>query len=410
NIYICFYANGDRKRGKQQISTKKRKVSNQLNLANGLILGFVVSLLILLFFQLTRKVSADMTAKEIYEANLPVYRFFGLVSVHIFFWGIDKIVLERYQVNYHFVMQVAPKNRLLSQQIILTGVSIAFSSLFLLNGVVIIGLTFGTKFIFQNIFALVYFIALVFCLFNPFKFLYHNARFYLIKVFQSVFSLPFHNIKFIDFFIMDQFISYQRILMDFNYSICYFFSGDFATSKYDSQICNQIGKNNWISYLLSYVPFFVRAAQCIKRYFESNLPFPHLANAGKYISVIFYAVSGVVRKIYPNNGSRLANIIFGIYSSIYTTTWDLIVDWSLFRYPSKNCLLRDKIIFPIYFYYFSILTNLFLRALQLVPVFKGETFYNNFYMTFLLAFCEILRRCQWNIYRIENEHLNNVGM
>jgi len=90
------------------------------------------------------------------------------------------------------------------------------------------------------------------------------------------------------------------------------------------------------------------------------------------------------------------------------------MDWGLFRNfdsSSKNYLLRDKIMYPRWFYFTAICTNFVLRYLFLVPIlFKDPTqvFWSldeklEFWMT-ISTFGEALRRAQWALIRIENEN------
>ena len=50
------------------------------------------------------------------------------------------------------------------------------------------------------------------------------------------------------------------------------------------------------------------------------------------------------------------------FSSTYSYAWDIYMDWGLLRYwgPDKYGL-RDKTNYPIWFYYFAIVTDLILR-------------------------------------------------
>ena len=42
----------------------------------------------------------------------------------------------------------------------------------------------------------------------------------------------------------------------------------------------------WITPVISMIPFYWRFMQCVKRYYDSKLFFPHMVNAGKYLTSI----------------------------------------------------------------------------------------------------------------------------
>ena len=90
------------------------------------------------------------------------------------------------------------------------------------------------------------------------------------------------------------------------------------------------------------------------------------------------------------------------FSTIYTLLWDLLMDWSLLQLDSQNYLLRDELSFKHHsIYYFAIISNGLLRfswTIQLIisSKYAGATL-------FAIAFGEMLRRWQWNFFRVENE-------
>ena len=100
--------------------------------------------------------------------------------------------------------------------------------------------------------------------------------------------------------------------------------------------------------------------------------------------------------------------MFGIFTTLYSYAWDLVMDWGLLR----KGLLRERLFYPEWLYYFSIVTNLILRFLwvvplvvrskQLPPIMRDLNF-----VFFLLAFLECYRRAQWSLFRVENENINN---
>ncbi|KAG0369636.1 hypothetical protein BGZ54_009368 [Gamsiella multidivaricata] len=100
--------------------------------------------------------------------------------------------------------------------------------------------------------------------------------------------------------------------------------------------------------------------------------------------------------------------------SLYTYSWDVYMDWGLFRFGRHgggaygHPFLRAELVYPHqWVYYLAIVLNFFGRfawVLRLAP-FK----INAFALSFIMALIEVLRRWIWNFFRLENEHLNNCG-
>ena len=137
-------------------------------------------------------------------------------------------------------------------------------------------------------------------------------------------------------------------------------------------------------------------------------------------------------------------IFFGMVSTAYSYAWDIKMDWGLLSKEGKHPFLRNEITFPPFIYYIACILNLFLRVawgLKLFPRSFGNMtffffafFFKNFlhyfyknlkkktkkkgwkyqsihapWISLLFSDLEIFRRCMWNVFRLENEHLNNCG-
>lgn len=88
------------------------------------------------------------------------------------------------------------------------------------------------------------------------------------------------------------------------------------------------------------------------------------------------------------------------------------MDWGLFdpKAPPEYRFLREELVYPVKYYYVSIIEDFILRfgwtfnlSLTEVGVIPPDI------ITLVLAPLEIFRRFLWNFYRLENEHLNNCG-
>jgi len=165
-----------------------------------------------------------------------------------------------------------------------------------------------------------------------------------------------------------------------------------------------------VPFLLGALPLLARFLQSLRRWSDSNLVSSHLINAGKYFMGI---VSYFLYYLWRHHGSKhdksfVLFCFFGTVNSLYSSSWDLFVDWSVLRPHARFVFLRKDLIYSgwIPLYYISIITNIFLRFIWIIYLPKsGPT---TPIRSFIVALLEVLRRCQWNNYRLESEHLGNM--
>ncbi|XWS44335.1 hypothetical protein CRYUN_Cryun15aG0036300 [Craigia yunnanensis] len=152
---------------------------------------------------------------------------------------------------------------------------------------------------------------------------------------------------------------------------------------------------------------------CLRRLFEEK-DVAHGLNGLKYFSTI---AAVAIRTIYQFQMQKtttwqvLAAATSGI-ATIVNTYWDIVIDWGLLIRNSRNPWLRDKLILPHKGVYFvAMLLNCLLRLvwMQQVLGIKSVPFLHNTALIAVVASLEIIRRGIWNFFRLENEHLNNVG-
>ena len=172
---------------------------------------------------------------------------------------------------------------------------------------------------------------------------------------------------------------------------------------FETGVCHN--KMGWAIFAW-YLPFHIRFWQCINKWWVTGDTFPHFVNATKYFASILVILSNYFLGKDPSWKSTMVSLYF--FSTVYSYLWDLIMDWGMFR---DSRLLRTKILYPPRYYYFSCVTNFFLRFAWVLPLFPTslwpETFKSIEGMTLFLAIVEIYRRAQWSLFRLENENINN---
>jgi len=97
-------------------------------------------------------------------------------------------------------------------------------------------------------------------------------------------------------------------------------------------------------------------------------------------------------------------IIFFLIKKITFTLWDFIIDWNLLHFNSKNFLLRDKLLFPIYCYYVAIIIEILFRGSWLLL----SNYHDNELINLWMSVMDISRRVMWVILRFESEFTNNI--
>ncbi|KAI0035806.1 EXS family-domain-containing protein, partial [Vararia minispora EC-137] len=164
-----------------------------------------------------------------------------------------------------------------------------------------------------------------------------------------------------------------------------------------------------IPFLLAVLPFVVRLVQSIRRWFDSRL-YTHLINGGKYgVGIVYYFFYYLWRHNgSARDGSFVLFCLFGAMYSSYACSWDLLMDWSVLQVHSRYPLLRPHVLYTSYIpmYYPAIIINMLLRFSWVVYVPKEGP--ANLLRTWIVAMLEVIRRWQWNFYRLENEHLGNM--
>jgi xenotropic and polytropic retrovirus receptor 1 len=164
------------------------------------------------------------------------------------------------------------------------------------------------------------------------------------------------------------------------------------------------------------LPGIWRALQCLRRYRDSKMAFPHLANCGKYICTILFYMSLSLYRLDRSTTKLAIFIAFATINSIYVSIWDILIDWSLgikgerALFFSGQSSQTQRFGFPKYAYYPAVVVDPLLRFNWIFYViFTGELQHSAL-LSFFVSLSEIFRRAFWALFRVENEHMTNVGM
>eukprot|EP00347_Sterkiella_histriomuscorum_P004047 403361947 len=308
------------------------------------------------------------------------FRFIFMCILILAFTGIDIYILRAFKVNYLFIFELDPQYKITHIQLLRPAA----------------------------IFTLVALIIFLGMCFMPIHILYQRARKSLLKVLFHIFISPFGVVRFRHFFFADILTSFVNPLRDMGHSGCFFIHGYWLHSQEPGvKQCPQL-ENYRLA--IAFLPFWFRFAQCMRRYHDTKVR-AHLINGGKYMTSISVQVAAI---FYTKNKSDLTLLIFigaNVASTIYSYYWDMIMDWGLFRSHEKGKkYLRSKLFYPVFFYYYAIVSNLILRCfwiIPLIPIDSTDWVAKSQLITLLVSVAEGFRRAQWSLIRIENENVNN---
>ncbi|XP_075435640.1 solute carrier family 53 member 1-like [Ascaphus truei] len=384
----------------------------RVGLFSGLVIAFALLISVTVFH--TSRVITIWPLLRLYRGGFLIIEFIFLLGINNYGW-------RKAGVNHILIFELDPRDNLsylhLFELAGFLGVTWCVSVLNCLHSA-LLPLPLQVN-------PLAFYIFLVLLLLNPTRTFYYKSRVWLLKLIYKVGTAPFHKVGFADFWLADQLNSLTPVFVDF-WGLCCFYIFDVdwqslrALSLYPADIqCT--GNTTGVTSFIQCIPAWLRFAQCLRRYWDSRRIFPHLVNAGKYATVfvmVAFAALFSNEKDWPSVtvGVKFyfyAWIITACVGTIFTTTWDLKMDWGLLeRNTQENKFLRDETVYPKRVYYYcAIAGDVILRVSWAVNIFYAQDRYSEVaeLVTSVLAPLEVFRRFIWNFFRLENEHLNNCG-
>ncbi|KAI3761969.1 hypothetical protein L1987_52392 [Smallanthus sonchifolius] len=344
------------------------------------------------------------------DTIFPLYIVFGFLVLHMLMYAGNVYYWTRYRVNYSFIFGFKPGTELGYIEILLlsSGLSVLTLAAVLSNLEMELDQNTERYTTLTELLPLGLVIVVLLIAVCPFNIFYRANRFYLLVCLWHCICAPFYAITLPDFFLADQFTSQVQLLRNLQFYVCYYGWGDFKNRN--AETCKG-SVYNVIYIVIAVIPYWIRVLQCMKRFLGGHDSTQAL-NALKYFSTI---VALVARTIQTQRGGPVLQIIAGSTSgvaTIFNTYWDIVMDWGLLCRNSDNPWLRDKLILPNRSIYFiAMVLNVILRLawMQTVMNFHQAPFLHRNALIAIIACLEIIRRGLWNFFRLENEHLNNVG-
>ncbi|XP_066322929.1 phosphate transporter PHO1-2-like [Miscanthus floridulus] len=407
SIFLRHFAGNDRKVAMKYLKPQQPRNTHMITFLVGLFTGTFVSLFII--YSVLAHVAGifSSTGNTAYmEIVYHVFSMFALISLHVFLYGCNLFMWKSTRINHNFIFDFSSSTAmthrdafLVSASIMCTVVAALVINLFLRNA----GATYA------NALPGALLLLSAGVLFCPFNIFYRSTRYCFMRVMRNIILSPFYKVLMADFFMADQLTSQIPLLRHLEFTGCYFMAGTFRTHEYGS--CTSSSQYKNLAYVLSFLPYYWRAMQCLRRYLEEGHDLNQLANAGKYVSAMVAAAVRFKYAATPTPFWMWMVIISSTGATIYQLYWDFVMDWGFLDPKSKNFWLRDQLILKNKsVYYASMMLNLVLRLAWAESVMKLHLgMVESRLLDFSIASLEIIRRGHWNFYRLENEHLTNAG-
>ncbi|KAJ3691505.1 hypothetical protein LUZ61_020669 [Rhynchospora tenuis] len=409
SLFTMHFASNDRKIARISLKPQQNKDSHAITFFAGLFTGTFVTLfsvyaILAHFCGIFTSTSTSGYVETVY----PVFSMFALISLHIFLYGCNLFMWKSTRINNNFIFDFKPNTALKHRDAFL--ISSAFMTAVV--GAMVAHLFLKYNHVSSHHLDAIPGILLLICLgllVCPFNILYRETRFCFLRVIRNIVFSPLYKVLMADFFMADQLTSQIPLFRYMEFTACYFIAGGLKAGSYET--CNSSHQYKLLAYVISFLPYYWRAMQCIRRYMEEGYDINHMANCGKYISAMVAAAARMLYAMDPTPVRLALAIIACSGATLYQLYWDFVKDWGLMNPKSKNFFLRDQLILKKKsIYYFSMGLNVVLRLAWIESVMKinlGPVEHR--LVDFTLASLEIIRRGHWNYYRLENEHLNNVG-
>nr|XP_043632588.1 phosphate transporter PHO1 homolog 9-like [Erigeron canadensis] len=410
-VFIKHFANANRRRGMRDLRPKAKREKHRVTFFVGCFFGCSIALVFAVILTVHARGLLKSEGRDQYMTNIfPLYSLFAYIVLHMLMYAGNVYYWKRYRVNYSFIFGFNQNTELGYKEILLLSSALSVLTLAAVLSNLEMEMDKRTQ-SFQALTELVplgLVIVILSIMFCPFNIIYRSNRFFLIVYLWHCVCAPLYKVAFPDFFLGDQLTSQVQLFRTLEFYVCYYGWGDF---KRRTNTCNQSDIYKTLFIFVAVVPYWFRFLQCLRQVCESK-DYGQGMNGLKYLSTI---VAVITRTIYVQRRGMTMRIVAATSSgiaTIYNTYWDMVKDWGLLCKDSKNPWLRDRLILPNKSVYFvAMVLNVILRLawMQTVLDFHEAPWLHRSMVIFVVACLEIIRRGIWNFFRLENEHLNNVG-
>ncbi|KAL3378701.1 hypothetical protein AABB24_004563 [Solanum stoloniferum] len=409
--FIKHFVNGNRRKGMKSLRPQAKRDTHRVTFFMGMFSGCSIALVAAITVAIRAGNLLEHKDRGQYMDNIfPLYSLFGYIVLHMLMYAGNVYYWKRFRVNYPFIFGFKQGTALGYRQVLLLASGLSFLALAAALSHLDMDMDPKTRKFetLTELIPLTLVIVLIIIIFCPLNIIYRSSRFFLLRTAWHCLCAPLYKVTLPDFILADQLTSQVQAIRSLQFYVCYYVWGNFKTR---SNKCQDSNVYKMLYIVVAIIPFWSRFIQCLRRLFEEKDSMQGL-NGLKYFSTI---VALVMRTLYSQKGGTFWRVMAASTSGVTTvanTYWDLVIDWGLLQRNSKNPWLRDKLLVPHKIVYFvAIVLDIILRLvwMQLVLDIKELSFLHEKAFLAVVACLEILRRGIWNFFRLENEHLNNVG-
>ncbi|TYJ00448.1 hypothetical protein E1A91_A13G086800v1 [Gossypium mustelinum] len=378
--FIKHFSNSNIQKGMKSLRPKTKTEKHSVTFWSGCFSGFSAALLIAVALRIeTKKLMEEEGAS--YTVNIfPLHSIFAYIVLHLLIYAADIYFWRRFKINYPFIFGFKPGTELSYREVFLLGTDLGSTTqrYKTLTGLFPLGLV-------------------------AVRFYKYLSYFFLFRCLCA----PLYKVTLPDFFLADHVTSQVTAIRSLDLYICYYGLGE--RSQRESK-CHGHGIYNVLYLAVPVIPFWLRFLQCIRRLFEEKEAM-HGYSSVNYLLTIVAAIIRTICELKKGMAWMVLALVSSSVAVIVATYWDIVFDWGLLRRHSKNPYLRDKLLVPYKSVYFAAMAlDVVLRIawMQLVLEFKLHSLHR-MAITTVVSCLEIIRRGIWSFFRIENEHLNNLG-
>ncbi|XP_076890368.1 LOW QUALITY PROTEIN: phosphate transporter PHO1 homolog 10-like [Bidens hawaiensis] len=410
DTFVKYFANSNHREGMKILRPKRKREKHRVAFFSGFFSGCSIALLIAIILLIqARKVMTKREHAMYLENVFPLYSLYAYIILHMLLYAANIHFWKHCRINYPFIFGVKQGTELSSQDVFLFSTGLA---VLLTLGTFLVHIHLKVDSV-NSVYSkhtelvpaglLQVFLAIFLC---PFNILYKSSRAFLIRHLFHCICAPLYKVSFADFFLADQLTSQVQAFRCLEFYMCYY--GMRWYQKEEK--CHDLDLYNVFYIIIAVIPYWIRFLQCVRRLFEEK-DWAHLYNGSRYFLTIVAVVVRTVFELKMEKSWKILAFISSIAAIVFNTYWDIVVDWGLLQRKSNNMFLRNKLAVSRKYVYFVVMVmDVILRLcwLQLVLKFNIR-FLKGTAISTLFSSLEIFRRGVWMFFRLENEHLNNVG-
>lgn len=393
SLFVHGFSEEDKKKGIEELRLPGSSTGLQGSFGRfGLYVGLAIPVLVQGIIEAQKEVESYPEAYILLQIMGAM--FLPLLLAMLF--SLNAYIWQRNRVNYKFVFELNPRDNLEIHQFMeIPGfLFLIFSYCFYL--------AFNTSFIYPEWYPLIFLLVLVTLLLLPINVFYLSARRWFTTLLVRIVTSGLRNVHYRDFYLAEQLTSLTYALGNVALMICAYENRFTSLDK----TCSFYGF--WLTHFFIVLPYYWRLAQSVHRYLRTKANYQF----GNCIKFSLGSARYISAGVYYVNGSKIAFVIWLIFASLHTmyaTTWDLVIDWGLFKKGASFPLLRKNLLYKPWCYYVGMIFNVAIR-LSWISMAKPYFYHDSIskeLLLFILALLEVFRRFVWNIFRMENDHVSN---